>query len=117
MVGIIFKCSIAFIVSFLVLSMPISKKPLFYHLSDITGPLGGEIKKSLSKSVGRSLKKTKELGSDLFTNSDPPKVLDKVKSKQSAILTERRKRIKQIGKSSEELRHAEQKALDNIINK
>lgn len=115
MIGIIFKCSLAFIFSFIILSMPISEKPLFYHLSDITGPLGGEIKNSFSKSIDRSLKKSKKIGSELFTSK--PNVQDKVKSKQSSILSKRRERIKRSGVTSEELRHVEKKALDNLINK
>jgi hypothetical protein len=114
MFGIIFKSSIAFVISFIVLSMPISNRPLFYHLSDLTGPLGGEIKKSFSKSIDRSLEKSKEIGSELFTSSN---VQDRVKSKQSAILSRRRERIKKSGITSEELRHVEKKALDNLINK
>lgn len=111
MIGIIFKSTIAFVLSFIVLSIPISKKPLFQHISGFTGPLGSDIKKSFSKSVDNTVKKTKQISGNLFSSSDS------VQSKQSAILSKRRKRIKENGKSSEELRRSEKKALDNIINK
>jgi hypothetical protein len=111
MIGIIFKSTIAFVLSFIVLSIPISNKPLFKHISDFTGPLGGDIKKSFSKSVDNTVKKTKQMSNNLFSGSDS------VKSKQSSILSKRRKRIKQNGKTSEELHHSEKTALDNVINK
>ncbi len=111
MLGIIFKSTIAFVISFIVLSIPISNKPLFQHISGFTGPLGSDIKSSFSKSVDNTVKKTKQISNNLFSGSDS------VKSKQSAILKKRRQRIRQNGKTSEELHHSEKKALDNIINK
>lgn len=111
MISIIFKSTVAFVLSFIVLSIPISKKPLFQHLSSFTGPLGSDIKKSFSRSVDSTVQKTKRISSNLFSTSDS------VKSKQSSILSKRRKRIKQNGKTSEELHHSEKTALDNIINK
>ncbi len=117
MIKLIFKCSIAFIVSFIVLSMPISDKPVFYHLSELTGPLGGDIQKSFSKSLKRSVSKTKKMSSKLFSNSNPPKVKDRVKSRQSSILNKRRNRIKSAARTSEELHHQDKKKLDNLIAK
>ena len=110
MIKIIFKSTIAFLVSFIVLSIPISNKPLFTHLSGFTGPLGSDIKKSFSRSMNNTVRKTKQMSNNLFSGSDS------VKSKQSSILSKRRKRIKQNGKTSEELHHSEKTALDNIIN-
>lgn len=117
MISMTVKFGIAFIISFVILSIPFSSKPLFYHLSKVTGPIGGDIKKSISKSVNRSMSKSKELGTQLFSNSEPPKVFDdRIKSKQSSILKKRRKRLQEANHAHEELRHSEVKALDNIIN-
>jgi len=117
MFSLVIKFSIAFVVSFVILSIPFSSKPLFYHLTKVTGPIGGDIKKSISKSVNRSMTKSKELGTQLFTNSEPPKVFDdRIKSKQSSILKKRRQRLKENSHAHEELRHSDVEALDKIIS-
>ena len=113
MFSILFKAALSFILSFIILSMPISKKPLFYHLTDLTGPLGNDIKESFSKSMQRSVTKTQELGTNLFTDSSTKHS----PYKQRAILNKRRERIQRSGRTSEELRHAEKKALDQLIKK
>lgn len=118
MLSMTIKFSIAFILSFIILSVPFSKRPLFYHLSKLTGPIGGDIKQSISKSVKRSVDKSQELGSQLFSNSEPPKIFDdRIKSKQSSILKKRRNRIKNTHLIQEELHHNEKKDLDMLIDK
>lgn len=114
----IFKFSIAFVLSYVLLSIPVSNRPLFYHLTKITGPIGGDIHKSISKSVKRSVSKTKDLGTQLFESSAPPKVFDdRVKRKQSAILRKRRARINKANRIQEELHHSEKVQLDQLIDK
>lgn len=117
MIGLVFKFSIAFVISYILLSVPFSNRPLFYHLTKITGPIGGDIQKSISKSVKRSVSKTKDLGTQLFESSTPPEVFDdRVKRKQSAILRQRRERIKQAAKTQEEIHHADKAELDKLID-
>jgi hypothetical protein len=118
MISFVFKFSIAFVLSYILLSVPFSNRPLFYHLTKITGPIGGDIHKSISKSVKRSVSKTKDLGTQLFESSTPPKIFDdRVKRKQSAILRKRRQRIKGSNDIQEELRHTEKASLDRLIDK
>ena len=117
MISFVLKFSIAFVVSYILLSVPFSNRPLFYHLTKITGPIGGDIQKSISKSVKRSVSKTKDLGTQLFESSTPPKVFDdRVKRKQSSILRNRRARIKNSNKIQEELHHSEKRKLDQLID-
>ena len=112
----IFKFSIAFVLSYFILSMNFSNKPLFYHLSKFTGPVGEDIQNTIGKSVNRSYKKTKELGKQLFNSSEPRIFDDAVKSKQSAI----RKTQYNANNShliKEELRRDEKIQLDKLIDK
>jgi hypothetical protein len=118
MISFVLKFSIAFVLSYVLLSVPFGNRPLFYHLTKITGPIGGDIHKSISKSVKRSVSKTKDLGTQLFEGSTPPKIFDdRVKRKQSAILRKRRERIKKSNHIQEDLRHSEKASLDKLINK
>lgn len=116
MIGMIFKFSIAFVLSYFILSTNISNKPLFYHLTQLTGPVGDDIHNTIGKSVKRSYKKSKELGKQLFNSSEPKYFGDKIKSKQSAV---RKKKFK--AKNShliqEELRRDEKMQLDRLIDK
>ncbi len=43
MISMIIKSVIAFTISFVVLSFQVNRKPIFYHLSEIMGPLGTDI--------------------------------------------------------------------------
>lgn len=111
-----FKFSISFILSYFILSMNVSNRPLFYHLNAITGPVGNDIQKSISKSFKNSVKKTKEIGQQ-FINSSIPKYLDdSIKSKQSAVKKEHIQK-KNFHFIREDLRTDEKITLDKIIEK
>lgn len=113
MIGMIFKFSIAFVLSYFILSMNISNRPLFYHLSKFTGPVGQDLQKSIGKSVNRSLRKTKELGTQFFNSSEPRFFDDKVNSKQSSVKKKYKARNTHL--IQEELRRDEKIQLDKVI--
>ena len=117
MIGMIFKFSIAFVLSYFILSMNVSNRPLFYHLSNFTGPVGSDIQKSISKSVKSSIKKSKELGKQFINSSVPKYVDDSIKSKQSALRKDREKRVRNSHLIREELRRDEKIQLDKVIQK
>ncbi len=109
MIAMFFKFSIAFSVSFLILSFRINDKPIFNHVSEFTGPLGSEVQNSLKKSVKKSFGKTKKIGRDLFENATP-KYLDHIGSKQSSVNKKRELIL-------EDLKRDEVKKLDDLIRK
>tara|TARA_Y100000385_G_C12993829_1_gene594057 strand:+ start:52 stop:405 length:354 start_codon:yes stop_codon:yes gene_type:complete len=116
MIGMIFKFSIAFVLSYFILSMNFSNRPLFYHLSKLTGPVGEDIQQTIGKSVKRSFRKSKELGKQFLNSSEPKYLGDAIKSKQSAV---RKKRYKASNSHliQEELRREEKLQLDKVIDK
>lgn len=116
MIGIFFKFSIAFVLSYFILSMNFSNKPLFYHLTKLTGPVGEDIQQTIGKSVKRSFRKSKELGKQFFNSSEPKYLGDAIKSKQSAI-RKKSYRVKNSHLIQEELRRDEKIQLDKVINK
>ena len=111
MISLIFKLSIAFIFSFVVLSFKFDQKALFYHITEITGPLGTDVQESFGKSVKRSLSKTQELGKNLIQNADPKYMEDAINSQRSSLSSSREKEL-----ILEEIRKEEAKKLDEIIN-
>ena len=89
MISFIFKFSLTFVFCFVALSFQINNKPIFYHLSKITGPLGSEVQSSIQKSVKRSYSKSKEIGEEFFSNADP-KYSDAINSKRSSTKVKRK---------------------------
>lgn len=113
MISLIFKFTIAFSLSYLILSFNIGNKPIFYHLNGFTGPVGENIQNSLGKSVTTSLKKSKELGKQLFESSSP-RVIDSIKSKQSSI---KKSRYSNSHLTQEDIDYEEKVNLDKLIEK
>lgn len=109
MISLLFKCTVAFVLSFVVLSFQVNNKPIFNHLVDITGPIGSEVQSSIHKSVKRSYQKSKEIGTELFSNSDP-RYTDEIKSRRSST-----KFKKNHGMVLEELNQSDVKNLDKVI--
>lgn len=112
MISLLIKFTASFIFCFVVLSFQINKKPIFYHLSELTGPIGSEVQSSIKKSVKRSYKKSKEIGEEFFSNSDP-KYSDKVNSRRSSTKV----KSKNHGMVLEELNQDDVKKLDEVINR
>ena len=112
MIAILFKFTVAFGFSFIILSFNISNKPIFYHISQITGPLGQEVQESFGRSVKRSIKKSKHIGKDFFNNADPVYYDDVINSAQSSLNS--RKDGEMI---LEDIKKDEAKKLDDLIKK
>jgi hypothetical protein len=110
------KFSIAFSLSYLLLTVPFAGKQLFWHLYDITGPIGGKVKTSLSKNIEKSYEKTKNLGQQFFKNSNPRMIVAPLNEKHKKILKERN-RYKKDMYIREDIRHDDSQALNNIIKK
>lgn len=109
MIGMFFKFTLSFVICFIILSFNIDRKPLFYHISELTGPLGAEVQDSIRKSVKRSYKKSKKLGEGMFSDTTPS-IEDLIQSKRSASKYKHEEEM-----VLEELRHDEIKRLDDII--
>lgn len=106
MITFIFKFLIVFVISFFILNIPIGTKKLFTHLNYYAQPLTAKFSKSING--------TKELGKQLFINSNPRHTLydDSITKKQSAILKNRKKHIHN---TAEEISENDQANLINVI--
>ena len=112
MISFLFKFTLAFTVSFFILSFKVDHKPLFLHISEFTGPIGTEVQHSFGKSMKRSLKKTREIGKGFFKNADPKVFNDHINSQQSSLNSKRDKEL-----ILEDIRQDEARKLDELINK
>lgn len=111
MLGIVFKSSIAFVISFVVLSFHVDNRPIFYHLSELTGPLGEEVQASLGKSMKRSITRSKKMGKNFLSNSDPRSYMnDSINSARSSLRGKNEKEL-----ILEDIRRDEIKKLDALI--
>ena len=109
MIGIIFKCTIAFVLSFIVLSFQVNHKSVFAHLSEVLGPLGSDVQHSLQKSFKRGVSKSSDLSKEFFDNSEP-KFTDQIKSQRSSMNLSEEDII------LEKLEQEDIKELDKVIN-
>jgi hypothetical protein len=112
MIAMIFKFTLAFGFSFIILSFNVNQKPIFYHLSQVTGPLGQDVQESFGRSVKRSITKSKIISKGLFNNASPKYYDDQINSSQSSLH----------GKIDnemilEEIKRDEARKLDDLIKK
>lgn len=109
MITLVLKGSVAFLLSFIVLSFQINQKTIFIHMTELLGPLGEDVQRSLTKSVKRGFKKSKNIGSDFFENAEP-RYIDKVTSERSSEILKK-------GKETilEEIKREERQKLDELI--
>lgn len=121
MISMMFKFTISFVISYIILTMPFGGRSLFYHINKVTGPIGTDVSKSIKSNISNSFKKTQKIGKQLFINSNPPndpEVHDQIKRKQAAIVKKRKSfldALKQESNVQEELTHKEVQQLDNLI--
>lgn len=66
------KFFISFTISFLILAFPISGKPVFYYLFQVTAPMTTGIYDGIKTGAKNSFKKGQEVGWSFFTNATPP---------------------------------------------
>ncbi|MCO4755710.1 MAG: hypothetical protein KC478_14615 [Bacteriovoracaceae bacterium] len=119
MLGIVLKSSIAFSVSYIVLSFQVNNTYIFDHLNNITGPVGENIQMVLSKSFSQTWNTTKTYGKQMFTSSEPDSIEatieDSVDKTQSAIKRQIAPVKKPVESYLEELRKEERDGLSRII--
>lgn len=111
MFSLFLKSLIAFTISFVILSFHIQNKPIFYHLTELMGPLGTDIQRSIGKSVKRSIKKSSEMSED-FIKSNKPEYQDYIESRRSSGKLKNSKEI-----ILEDIKKEEKRKLDELINK
>ena len=111
MISFILKSSIAFMISFIILSFQYNNRSLFSHLTNVFGPIGYEVQHAIGKSFSRSYKKSKELGQSMIKKSSPvfSQKVQKLKSSQSARIKKTRE------KAMESLEEDEIRKLDDLI--
>ena len=89
MIGIIFKSTIAFSISYIFLSFQVNDSYVFDHLNRITGPVGTNIQMVLANSFSHTWSQTKDYGKQVFNNSSPQgldaTIEDTVDKTQSAL--------------------------------
>lgn len=93
-----------FVISFLLLSITINKSTIFNHLNDLVGPVGNDIKESLSKGIDRTIDKSTHVSKELFDNSKPKGTSKKYLKKRKQI-------------QNEDIKSKDQESLDNLIEK
>jgi hypothetical protein len=107
------KFTLAFSLSYFLMTIPISGKQVFWHLYDITGPIGGKVTKELRTNINQSYEKTKKLGRQFFENSQPRSVAP-INAKHKKIIQERRKR-RADSSHQDTIYEVESKAMDELI--
>lgn len=119
MIIMMFKFMISFVISFIILTIPVNNRSLFYHISAVTGPVGIGVSEKIGKNISAGLKTTKDIGKQLFINSEPPKdpvIRDLIQRKQAAIAKKRKEILKGEEKLlQEEISFDDTKELDRLI--
>ncbi|MEC7274992.1 MAG: hypothetical protein VXV96_01630 [Bdellovibrionota bacterium] len=79
----ILKFSIAFCFSFLLLSIPVQEKPLFYYLNTWAQPITEEVFSGSREALLDGVKKGKSFSTKIFNNTIPKE--DKISTKSSSV--------------------------------
>jgi nicotinamide mononucleotide adenylyltransferase len=117
----VIKFFIAFSFSFVLLSIPIQEKPIFYYLNEWARPITKEIFSSSRSAILEGVKETKTIGKKMFNNTRPKEdeisttssSLDK-HSHHESIDEEMRDEIEGI-KHSDEFTDEEKNMLNQIL--
>lgn len=119
MILLMIRFMISFVISFIILTIPIHNKSLFYHITAVTGPVGIGVSKQIGENISKSIETTKEIGKQLFINSNPPKdpvIRDLIQRKQAAIAKKREQILKAEEKLlQEDISHIDTQELDKVI--
>ncbi len=86
------KFVIAFCLSFVILSIPIQRKPAFYYLNNWAAPITGEIFDTSKSALLKGVKDGKNFGKKVFNNTKPG--LDRISTKSSSIDRETKASLK-----------------------
>lgn len=119
MIWSILKSVFAFTISFLILSISIDGKTLFSHIYRFTGPLGQEIKETISNGASRTIDRTKKYSQDLFLSSEPKGDSSALKNKRAEILKQKilRDKRRRDMHVREEINHEDTQKLNSLIEK
>ena len=109
MISLFFKSLLWFSASFIILSVPISNKPLFDHLSVAFGDLTQEFISDFSKKAKKSLDVGKAGVQKMF-ETVPKTSADKVKVKQSSV-----NKVQEIENEQDEYTIEERQLLEQIL--
>lgn len=119
MISTLLKYSLTIGLSYIVLSFKYNDRYLFTHLTNLTGPLGQNIQRSLEDAFDSSWSKTKSYSKKLFTNSAPVVEKKYYQTKNDIMKTIRPRVIKKKEKIEQEflddLKKEEMNHLDSII--
>ena len=120
MIKTFLKYSLTIGLSYIVLSFKYNDKYLFDYLTNLTGPLGQNIQRSLEEAFDTSWDKTKSYSKQLFTNSAPI-IKEKYQSTRNHIHKEIAPTIKKKKQKIEQnflddLKEEEMNHLDSIID-
>lgn len=77
------KFLITFCFSFLLLSIPVQKKPLFYYLNSWAEPITNEVFSGSKDVLLEGVKKSKSFGQKIFNNTVPQK--DEISLQNSSL--------------------------------
>lgn len=80
------KFSLSFVLSFLVLSIPIQDRALFDHIHESTSPFTEEFFQIVKRNTSKAVEETSEVGRRAFNNTRPVK--DQVQAQQSSLKKE-----------------------------
>lgn len=118
MIWSVAKFSFMFCISFFILSVSINEKTVFDHIYSFTGPIGQELKDTLSNGFNRTTGKIKESTTDLFFSSgneiNKKSSNNKNQALKKQILKEKRNRDQNI---REDISPEEAKILSEMIDK
>lgn len=119
MIWSILKSIFAFTISFLILSISFNGKTLFSHIYRFTGPLGQEIKETISNGASRTFDRTKDYSKELFLSSEPKGDVNALKNKRAEILKQKilRDKRKRDMLVREEITHEDTQKLNLLIEK
>jgi len=106
------KFSISFVVSFLILSIPVGERTLFQRMNSFTAPYTKQVFNIVSKNTNEVVGVTKEASQKLFDNTKPAMV-DQIKEKSSSV---RRSAKEEIQKDlSEDYTMEEKQLLEQVL--
>lgn len=81
------KFTIAFVISFFILSVPVNNRSIYSHLSRYTSSYTDNLFKTVNRHITSSIRETKKLGRKLFSNANPETVdtLESIRSSNKKI--------------------------------
>ena len=102
----VLKFMIAFCFSFVLLSIPIQQKPMFYYLNDWASPITQEIFSSSKQALMKGVKSTKKIGNKMFNNTRPEQ--DKINVQSSSVNKKSRDYDHELEHEIEGIKHSDE---------